>query len=448
MDEREDKARHDPREIIHLDMDAFYAAVEALDDPCLAGKPVIVGGSRERGVVTSASYEARPFGIHSGQPMATAVRLCPRGIFLPVRMARYREVSEAVFGIFHRFTPLVEPLSIDEAFLDVTGSRRLFGPSEQIAREIKRRVRKEVGLTVSAGIASTKFVAKIASDLRKPDGLVIVPHENTQAFIDPLPITRLWGVGQVTFRALRRLGVSTIGDLRRIPVEWLRTEFGKHGEQLHNLSRGIDPRPVEPDRPVKSIGGEETFPADLTSEEALNRELLSLATRVARRARRHGLAGRTVTLKVKYSDFRLVTRSATLSAATDDAGRIHATCRGLLKKTQAGSRPVRLLGICLSGLASGHPAEQMSLLEGPGDALQRRRRLHEALDALADRFGEDAVVPGMLLDKPRPRPGSETISPADRPHTPLRRGSGNPRRSTGPSRRRAARTSRSAAPGS
>lgn len=448
MNELHGTARHDPREIIHLDMDAFYAAVEVLDDPSLAGKPVIVGGNRERGVVTSASYEARPFGVHSAQPMAAAARLCPHGIFLPVRMARYREVSEAIFGIFHRFTPLVEPLSIDEAFLDVTGSRRLFGRSEQIAREIKRLIREEVGLTASAGIASTKFVAKIASDLRKPDGLVIVPHEKTQAFLDPLPITRLWGVGQVTFRALRRLGVSTIGDLRRIPVERLRTEFGKHGEQIHNLSRGIDPRPVEPDRPVKSIGGEETFPADLTSGEVLKRELLSLATRVARRARRHGLAGRTVTLKVKYGDFQLVTRSTTLEAPTDDAAEMYGTCCHLLRKTMAGQRPVRLLGICLSGLASGNPAGQMSLLEGPGDALQRRKRLHEALDALADRFGEDAVVPGMLLAKPNPSPGPQTISPADRPRTLLRRGSDSPRHSTGPSRRKAAHTSRNAAPGS
>jgi DNA polymerase-4 len=448
MNVREEKTLHDPREIVHLDMDAFYAAVEVLDDPSLAGKPVIVGGSRERGVVTSASYEARPFGIHSAQPVAAAARLCPHGIFLPVRMARYREVSEVIFGIFHRFTPLVEPLSIDEAFLDVTGSRRLFGPSEQIAREIKRLVRQEVGLTVSAGIASTKFVAKIASDLRKPDGLVIVPHEKTQAFLDPLPITRLWGVGQVTFRALKRLGVSTIGDLRRIPVERLRADFGRHGEQLHNLSRGIDPRPVEPDRPVKSIGREETFPSDLTSGEALKRELLSLATRVARRARRHGLAGRTVTLKVKYGDFRLVTRSTTLETPSDDAAEIYRTCCNLLLKTMAGQRPVRLLGIYLSGLASGHPAGQMSLLEVPGDALHRRRRLHRALDALADRFGEDAVVPGMLLDKPNPSPRPKKISPADRQRTLLPRGSGSPRHSTGPSRRRAARTSRSAAPGS
>lgn len=379
-------------------MDAFYASVEVLDDPSLAGKPVIVGGSRERGVVTSASYEARPFGIHSAQPMATAMRLCPHGVFLPGRMARYQEVSEAVFKIFQRYTPLVEPLSIDEAFLDVTGSRRLFGDAETIAREIKRQVRDEVGLTVSAGVASTKFVAKIASDLGKPDGLVLVPHEETKKFLEPLAITRLWGVGRVTFGVLKRLGVETIGDLSRVPVERLRNEFGKHGEHLHLLSQGRDPRSVDPLRPVKSIGKEETFPEDLTRTEDLNREMLSLATRVTRRARRQGVAGMTVTLKVKYSDFRLVTRSMTLAAATNDADKVYATCSGLLKKTEAGSRPVRLLGVYLSGLASGPPAGQMSLLEDP-DELDRRRELLVALDALADRFGEDAVVPGLLLDK-------------------------------------------------
>jgi len=387
------------REIIHLDMDAFYASVEVLDDPCLAGKPVIVGGNRERGVVTSASYEARPFGVHSAQPVAAAMRLCPHGIFLPVRMARYQEVSETIFEIFHRFTPLVEPLSIDEGFLDVTGSRRLFGSAETIAREIKRLVREDVGLTVSAGIASTKFVAKIASDLGKPDGLVCVAHEKTREFLAPLPITRLWGVGAATFKALQRMGVATIGDLSRIPGERLCREFGKHGEQLHLLSRGIDPRSVETHRPVKSMGREETFSEDLTDREALNREVLSLATKVARRVRRHGLSGKTVTLKVKYSDFELVTRSATLDSPTNDAARIYATCGELLKKTSAGVKSVRLLGIYLSRLSTGVlPDGQMSLLEDQRGR-ERRQQLHHALDELAERFGEDAVVPGMLLEK-------------------------------------------------
>jgi len=389
------------REIIHLDMDAFYASVEVLDDPSLAGNPVIVGGSQQRGVVTSASYEAREFGVHSAQPVATAMRLCPHGVFLPVRMSRYKEASEIVFEIFHRFTPLIEPLSIDEAFLDVTGSGRLFGSAETVAREIKRLVRKEVGLTVSAGIASTKFVAKIASDLGKPDGLVRVAHGETNAFLGPLPITRLWGVGEVTHKALKRLGVTTIGDLGRVSSERLRREFGMHGEQLHLLSQGIDNRDVEPHRPVKSMGREETFPEDLTNREAMHRELLSLATNVGRRVRRHGLTGRTLTLKVKYSDFTLITRSLTLPETTNETGHIFATCRNLLEDTEAGKRPVRLLGIYLSRLTVPDRRGQMSLLEDE-EGRRRRAQLHDALDRLADKFGEDAVVPGMLLDKPEP----------------------------------------------
>ncbi len=399
MKTRNGKPEAGRREIVHLDMDAFYASVEVLDDPSLAGKPVIVGGSKERGVVTSASYEARPFGVHSAQPVASAMRLCPQGVFLPVRMSRYKEVSETIFEIFYRFTPLVEPLSIDEGFLDVTGSKRLFGSAETIAREIKRLVRQEVGLTVSAGIASTKFVAKIASDLGKPDGLVTVDHEKTREFLEPLPIKRLWGVGAVTFKALKRLGVITIGDLSRVPGERLRKEFGKHGEHLHLLSQGIDPRPVEPHQPAKSMGREETFSEDLTDGEDLNRELLSLATKVARRVRRHGLAGKTVTLKVKYNDFTQVTRSATLESPTNDAAGMYKTCCELLAKTRAGTSPVRLLGIYLSRLTSGLPAGQMSLLEDEAGR-QRREQLHAALDDLAERFGEDAVLPGMLLDKP------------------------------------------------
>ncbi len=389
--------------ILHLDMDAFYASVEVLDDPALAGKSVIVGGDARRGVVTSASYEARRYGIHSAQPIAEAKRLCPGGIFLPVRMARYREVSREIFAIFHRFTPLVEPLSIDEAFLDVTGSVRLFGPAEQIARRIKETVRAETGLTVSAGVAATKFVAKIASDLGKPDGLVVVPASETQAFLDPLPITRLWGVGKATSRVLERLGVATIGALRRLPLARLRRELGTHGVQLHLLARGIDPRRVEPRRPVKSLGREETFPEDITDRGPLERELLALAVRVGRRARAHGLAGHTVVLKVKYGDFTLVTRSTTLAEATDDTSVIHRACRQLLEKTEAGRRPVRLLGLYLSRLVPAGAGSPSPLLEEGAEARRRQQRLHQALDRLAERFGERTVLPGSLLEKPGPR---------------------------------------------
>ena len=249
--------------IIHLDMDAFYAAVEVLDNPTLRGKPVIVGGGKERGVVSSASYEARKFGVHSAQPIATAMRLCRHGIFLPVRMRRYKEVSQRIFEIFHRFSPLVEPLSLDEAFVDITGSIRLFGPPEEIASKIKQQVVTETGLKVSAGVAPSKFVAKIASDIQKPDGFTIVPQRKIKDFLNPLPIDKLWGVGKATRETLSHLGVKTIGDLGRLPSELLVRRLGKQGIHLHLLAQGIDDREVETERGVKSVGHEETYAADI-----------------------------------------------------------------------------------------------------------------------------------------------------------------------------------------
>ena len=320
------------RAIIHLDMDAFYPAVEVLDNPGLKGKPVIVGGGRERGVVSSASYEARKFGVHSAQPMATAMRLCPDGVFLPGRMSRYKEVSKQVFEIFFRFTPLVEPLSIDEAFLDVTGSIRLFGEPVEIAKKVKQEVVNETGLTVSAGVAPSKFVAKIASDMDKPDGLTVVPSDQVREFLDPLPIKKMWGVGKVTQEALARLNVRTFEDLSRVPVKVLERRFGKHGLKMHQLSMGIDEREVIPEHDAKSIGHEETFSQDILDRGAAKKELLSLANRVARRMRREQVIGRTITLKVKYSDFVQVTRSTTLSISTDDGPEIYSTACRLLKR--------------------------------------------------------------------------------------------------------------------
>ncbi|MGZ8441745.1 MAG: DNA polymerase IV, partial [Candidatus Deferrimicrobiaceae bacterium] len=276
------------RGILHLDLDAFYASVEVLDHPELRGKPVIVGGDERRGVVAAASYEARKFGVHSAIPTATAKRLCPKGIFLPVRMSRYAEMSDMVFAIYRRFTPLVEPLSIDEAFLDVTGCDRLFGSAEEAARKIKAAVREETGLTVSAGVAPNKFLAKIASDLGKPDGLTVVPLGGEQVFLDPLPVGKMWGVGKVTGEALLGRGIRTIGDLRRSPREMLVGAFGAHGEHLYELARGIDDRPVETERDAKSIGHEDTFDHDLRDRGAMRRELLSLADRVSSRLRRGG----------------------------------------------------------------------------------------------------------------------------------------------------------------
>ncbi len=404
------------REIVHCDMDAFYASVEVLDDPGLAGKPVIVGGGERRGVVAAASYEARRYGVHSAMPTATAKRLCPGGVFLPVRMSRYRDVSDGIFGIFRRFTPLVEPVSIDEAFLDVTASVRLFGAPEAIARAIRAAVRKETGLTVSAGVAPSKLVAKIASDLRKPDGLTVVPRGKVGEFLAPLPVGRLWGVGTVTGEALRAMGVATIGELSRVPPKILEARFGESGFHLHLLANGIDDREVETEREAKSIGHEDTYDADIRDPAAIRKEILGLADRVAARLRRHGVKGWTVTLKVKYADFTLITRAVTLLRTTDDGGEIYRSVIPLLAKTEAGRRPVRLLGISVSRLAAEEGArvetwDQMPLFggrsrggtgeappAGPAKDPARVAKLNEAVDRIREKFGKKGVRPATLLD--------------------------------------------------
>jgi len=425
-----------PRTILHLDLDAFYASVEQLDDPSLRGKPVIVGGTSRRGVVCAASYEARRFGVHSAMPTAQAHRLCPAGVFLHPRFDRYGELSDQVFEVYRRYTPLVEPLSLDEAFLDVTASRALHGEGPAIAAAIRAAVRGETGLTVSAGVAEVKMAAKIATDFGKPDGLTVVPAGGVAAFLAPLPIGKLWGVGEVTERALRRLGVATIGDLARLPEGAAAAALGgdrAHG--LRQLARGHDDRDVVPDEGLKSVGGEETFEADLTGEPALSRALLVQAGRVGRRLRAHRLRGRIVTLKVKYADFTLVTRRVTLPEATDDDRAIYEAARAQLGRVDA-ARPVRLAGISVSGFAEGPvaaggdevpggpagPAEQLDLFGGEGvgaggaaraggaapgvggeaaareEAVARRRRLNAAVDALAARFGSGAVVPADVKD--------------------------------------------------
>ena len=377
-------------------MDAFYASVEVLDNPALRGKPVIVGGSQKRGVVSAASYEARKFGVHSALPIAVAMRLCPQGIFLPVRMARYKEISDQIFEIFLRFTPLVEPLSIDEAFLDVTASLRLFGPAEEIAKQIKNQVREETGLTVSAGVAPSKLVAKIASDLHKPDGLTVVPEGEVQNFLDPLPIEKLWGVGKITQKDLSLLNVKTIGDLSRLPKDLLRRRFGQQGLQLYFLSKGIDDREVQPERMIKSIGREETFLEDILAREKAGKEILVLSQRVARRLRRHGKAGRTVTLKVTYDNFTRVTRSQTLPDATNDGRTIYRASLDLLEKTEIGRRPIRLLGIYLTQLTQPGVG-QLSLFDQT-NGIKKTDRLNQALDTITGKFGDQAIRSGRLLE--------------------------------------------------
>jgi len=386
------------KSIIHLDMDAFYPAVEVRDHPEMKGKPVIVGGGRERGVVSSASYEARKFGVHSAQPMARAMRLCRHGIFLPVRMSRYKEVSRQIFEIFHSFTPLVEPLSIDEAFLDVTGVERLAGQPQEIACKIKQKVLNETGLTVSAGVAPSKFVAKIASDMDKPDGLTVVPSDRVREFLDPLPVNKMWGVGRATQQALNRLGVRTFQDLRQMPVAVLEKTLGKHGVAMHCLAMGIDEREVIPENEAKSIGHEETFDKDILDPDQARQEVLSLADRVARRMRRAGVSGRTVSLKVKYADFTQITRTATLPEPVDDSAEIYTIACRLLGKTEVGRRPVRLMGVSLSQLTSPHNDAQL-LLFGPDRASLKRKELNTALDQICDKFGEKSIGPGTLIYK-------------------------------------------------
>lgn len=393
-----------PRTILHLDLDAFYASVEQLDDPALRGRPVIVGGPSRRGVVCAASYEARRFGIRSAMPTARARKLCPDGVFLPPRFERYGALSERVFAIYRRYTPLVEPLSLDEAFLDVTQSRALHGSGGDVARAIKAAVRAECGLAVSAGVAEVKLAAKIATDLGKPDGLVEVPAGGVAEFLAPLPVSRLWGVGQVTEAALRKIGIGTIGDLARTPEVALAGAVGaSHARGLRALALGDDPRDVVPDEAAKSIGAEETFGEDLRGRAALEPALLSHAGRVGRRLRAARLAGHVVTLKVKYDDFTLVTRRVTLERATDDDRAIYDAARALLGRVDL-DRAIRLTGLSVSGFAGAGERQQLDLFaEEPPAAKDeaRRRALNAALDAIADRFGDRAVVPADLAARRR-----------------------------------------------
>lgn len=386
------------RRIIHLDMDAFYASIEILDNPALRGKAVVVGGNSNRGVVCAASYEARKFGVHSALPLHMARKLCPHGVFLPVRMPRYQEISGQIMEIFQRFTPLVEPLSLDEAFLDVTASQRLMGTAEEIAVQIRALVKENLGLTVSAGVGSSKLVAKIASDCNKPDGLTIVPPGQEKAFLAPLPIGRLWGVGRTTKEALALIGVKTIGDLNRIPTRILTAKFGKGGLMMQESAQGIDLRPVEPRQEAKSIGNEETFAEDVRDRKRIEQELLALCIKVGKRARSHGLTGRTVTIKVKYRDFVQVTRSLTLPEPVADDRSLYQTGCLLLKKTEITLRPIRLLGITLSNLAPAGSVGQMTLF-GDSQSKEKDCRLYKAIDAISDRYGCGSIVPATLVEK-------------------------------------------------
>jgi DNA polymerase IV len=379
--------------IAHVDMDAFYAAVEQRDRPDLRGRPVIVGGDpRGRGVVSAASYEARPFGVRSAMPISRAARLCPHAVFLPVDMEKYQRVSTRIMAILAEFSPLVEQISVDEAFIDLTGTGSLFGAPIEAIRQIKGRILTEVGLTASAGLASNKFVAKVASDLRKPDGLVVVPAGDEARFLAPLPVERLWGAGGVTTRELHTLGLRTIGQLQALPREPLMRRFGALGEHLHRLAFGLDPRPVAPEGSAKSMGAEETFSRDCRDLRRLGAVLRAQAERVSAELRRGGVAASCVTLKLRFADFHTLTRSWT-AEPTQDGLEIYRRAAILLERIEL-SKPARLIGVSASQLVAEGQG-QLSLLDVNA---VRRERLARVVDGLTRRFGDGAVRPASLLD--------------------------------------------------
>jgi DNA polymerase-4 len=386
--------------ILHVDMDAFYASVEERDNLELMGKPVVVGGTPEgRGVVMAANYVVRQYGVHSAMPAATARRLCPHAIFLPVRMEHYAQISREIQEILHRYTPLVEPLSLDEAFLDVSGCEGLFGPAAEIGKRIKAEIRGEIGLVASVGVAPNKFLAKLASDLQKPDGFVVVDPNQVQAFLDPLPVGRLWGVGKVSARTFQKLGITSIGELRRLPVEILESHFGKTGRHLWKLAHGIDDRRVVPDRDAKSISHETTFAQDIDDPEVLRIWLLQLTEQVSRRLRRHHQVGQTVHLKVRFADFHTITRSRTLPEPTNITEEIWQTAAELLTRRLPNERqPVRLLGLGVSGLEA-KSSRQGSLFDG--GRREKQQKLDEVADRIQDRFGGAALQRAAAVEKKR-----------------------------------------------
>jgi DNA polymerase-4 len=384
-------------------MDAFYASVETIKDPALSGKPVIVGGQGGRGVVTSASYEARAFGVTSAMPVVRARRLCPHGVFVANDFSSYQDFSHRIRDVFTSFTPLVEPLSLDEAFLDVSGSVRLFGSSLEIAQQIKGAI-ADLGLGCTVGVAPNKFLAKLASAWAKPDGLLVVPADDVLGFLHPLPVSALWGVGPQTEETLQRLGMKTVGDLARLSRRTLERALGEAlGAHLHALANGIDERPVVVNEPSKSVGSEETYERDLDSAEEVLRELLRLADRTAGRLRAKDLCGRTVTIKVRFSNFKTITRSKTLACEVDTAAEIYDVAKNLYERLHPDRPRIRLVGISISALAPGPPRRQLDLLEdgSEGRAIdQRRTSVAHAVDSIRSRFGDSSVAPATLIPGP------------------------------------------------
>jgi DNA polymerase-4 len=377
-----------PRTILHVDMDAFFASVEQLDDPALRGRPVLVGGRGPRGVVAAASYEARAFGCRSAMPSRQALALCPQAIVVRPRFERYKECSLRLRTILESCSPLVEPISIDEAFVDVTGSERLLGDGPSIARSIRERVRGELGLTCSIGVAPNKFVAKLASDLDKPDGLTVIPPDGIAERLAPLPIERIWGVGPVAAGTLRRHGISVFRDLQRADEAELAALLGEAGPQWRRLAWGLDDRPVRVDHEAVTVGHERTFGEDLRRPDQVEAELLGLAEHVAERLRRKELLARRITVKIRFGDFRTITRARTLPEPTDRSDLVRETARAIFRAWASGAfEPVRLIGCSAGGLVAGEP--QLGLFDGAAQA--KARTVDRVADAIRARFGGDAI---------------------------------------------------------
>jgi DNA polymerase-4 len=385
--------------ILHVDMDAFYASASLLSRPELKGTPVIIAGAGNRGVVLSATYEARAFGVTAAMPTARALRLCPQATIVAPDYARYERISRAVMAVFASVTPIVEPLSLDEAFLDVSGARRRLGTPSQIAQQIRDTIADEQGITCSAGVASTKFIAKLASGLAKPDGLLVVPQAEVVGFLHQLPVGALWGVGERTEEALRRLGLHTVADIAHTPLETLRRALGDNaGPALHALAWGQDTRSVVPTHRERSIGADETFSFDVDDPAYIHRQLLKLSDRTAARMRAAGLVGRTISIKVRFSDFTTITRSRTLRDPTDVSRDIYAIARALFDGLGLQRARLRLVGVRMEGLMDSEFAPIQGLLDAPEHGWRDADR---AVDRASARFGAGAVRPGSLVEDPQ-----------------------------------------------
>ena len=382
---------------MHVDMDAFFASVEQEDNPELKRKPVIVGGVylSNRGVVSTASYEARKYGVHSAMPIIKAKQLCPNGIYLPGRHRRYEEISQQIFAIFRSYTPVVEKLSIDEAFLDLTGCHRLFGSSREIGEMIKKEIKNKTGLVASIGIAPNKFIAKLASTLDKPNGFMIIDEEEVNEVIDPLPISKMWGVGDKTEKKLRDIGIKTIGMLKSLSLHELTNMFGKFGQNLYYLSRGIDQREIEAESETKSISQEETFSSNLSDDERIHAALMKLVEKVTRRLRKKNLRGSTIFIKIRYNDFSTYTRRKTLNQTVNQTDIVFTIAKKLIHDNNLTKKPVRLLGIGISNLTD-EKSKQLSLFADDSN----KNKLTNTIDKIRDKYGEGSVKRGIeLLDQ-------------------------------------------------